>query len=276
MVTFLGEGRDQTPQNLIVLGAPGVGKSLVLNKLLRETELLYPFTAIIEVGLAQAAYTRGLGAEPFVSRLDGVQTLNAFDSRGLPLSAFQRSALTATVLRMTGVPREEDHERRRSALIARHAVQLHDLAYAYFRPDEHLTLSAFREYLELAPEDEEECRWLATLLTPWCRGGNCGVLFDGVSNVNLDGPVVHYELGALPESARDIKAVVGFQIINAERQRILSLPRAWRKRFIIEEVSRFLDVPGAATILRELFEQFRKFNCQVTLVAQSYGGDLAE
>lgn len=153
---------------------------------------------------------------------------------------------------------------------SRHPVQIHDLAYAGFRPDEHLTLSAFREYLELAEQDEEECRWLATLLTPWCRGGNCGVLFDGVSNVTLDGPVAHYELGVLPESARDLKAVVGFQIINAERQRILSLPRAWRKRIIIEEGSRFLDVPGAETILRELFEQFRKFNCQVTLVAQSY------
>lgn len=349
VVTFLGEGRDQTPQNQIFLGAPGTGKSLALNKLLRETELNYHYTAIIEEGLAQAPYTRGLGAEPIVFRLDGAQTLNLFDTRRLPLSSFQRSSLTATVLRMAGLPRDEDQARRKSALVARHVARLcedhaqermgawseeqrdallrhafvlnewsaergnsqldafldfrelqqvspdeaqarlagcreevlrefesrhsahiRDLAYAYFRPEEHLTLSALREYLELAQEDEEECRWLAILLTPWCRGGNCGVLFDGVSNVTLDGPVVHYELGALPESARDLKAVVGFIIISTERQRILALPRAQRKRFIIEEVSRFLDVPGAETILRELFEQFRKFNCQVTLVAQSY------
>ena len=37
-----------------------------------------------------------------------------------------------------------------------------------------------------------------------------------------------------------------------------------------EEVSRFLDLPRAEVFLRELFEQFRKFNCQVSIVAQSY------
>src|SRR5262249_38729919 len=41
-------------------------------------------------------------------------------------------------------------------------------------------------------------------------------------------------------------------------------------RFIIEEVSRFLDVPGGEAILRELFEQFRKHQTQVIIVAQSY------
>lgn len=349
VVTFLGEGRDATPQNVIILGVTGTGKSLAWNKTLRETELYYRYTTLIEEGLAHAPYTRGLGAEPIVFRLDGAQTLNSFDTQGLPLSSFHRSTLTATFARMVGLPADEDKARRQSALIARHVArlcedhaqdqlrgwsaeqrdalvrhafvldqwanehgvspldafldfrefqherpeeakdrlarcceselrefesrqpgQLRDLAFAYFQPEEHLTLSAFREYLELAEDDEEACRWLAVLLTPWCRGGNCGVLFDGVSNVTLTGPVVHFELGHLPESARDIKAVVGFQIINGQRQHILSLPRAWRKRIVIEEVSRFLDIPGAETILRELFEQFRKFNCQVTIIAQSY------
>jgi len=349
IVTFLGEGRDATPQNLIVLGAVGTGKSLTLNKVLRETQLNYQYTTLIEEGLSHALYTRGFGAEPIVVRLDGAQTLNGFDTHGLPLSTFHRSSLTAVFARMAGIPADEDKARRRSALIAQHVArlcedhvqdrlrgwrpeqrdalvrhalvldhwahehrvsafdafldfrdfqreradeaqarlarcsesdlrefesqhptQVHDLAFAYFQPEEHLTLSAFREYLELAEEDVEECRWLAVLLTPWCRGGNCGVLFDGVNNVTLDGPDTHFELGCLPESARDIKAVVGFQIINSQRQHILSLPRHWRKRIVIEEVSRFLDIPGAETILRELFEQFRKFNCQVTIVAQSY------
>ncbi|MCZ7636795.1 MAG: hypothetical protein M5U12_12600 [Verrucomicrobia bacterium] len=107
-------------------------------------------------------------------------------------------------------------------------------------------------------------------MLPWCRGGNCGLLFDGPSNVGLGGAGVHFELGYLPEAAHDLKGVVGFLAINSLRQHILTLPRAARKRVVIEEVSRFLDLPGAETIVRELFEQFRKFNCQVLIVAQSY------
>jgi len=151
-----------------------------------------------------------------------------------------------------------------------HTRQIYDLLFAYLQPEEHLTLSALREYFELAQEDEEECRWLATLLIPWCRGGNYGVLFDGPSNVALNGPVVHFESGLISEAAKDIRALYGLLVINSLRQHILSLPRLMWKRIIIEEVSRFLEVPGAETILRELAEQFRKHRTQLVLVFQSY------
>jgi hypothetical protein len=349
VVTFLGEGEAATPQNVIIIGAPGTGKSLALLKLLLETELFYGFTGLVEEGLSQAPYTRSFGVEPIVFRLDGTQTLNPFDTQGLPLSSFARASLTAIVARMAGLPADEDKARRQAALFARHVAQvcadhaeeqlrrwpeerrvallrhalaldrwaaehgvseteafvafrewqqrepeaaaawlapfteaelrefesthtrqIHDLVFAYLQPDEHLTLSGLREYFELALEDEEECRWLATLLVPWCRGGNCGVLFDGASNVALTGPVVHFELGLIPEAAKEINAVAGFLVINGLRQHILSLPRLMWKRLVIEEVSRFLDVPGGEAILRELSEQFRKHRTQITLVAQSY------
>ena len=148
--------------------------------------------------------------------------------------------------------------------------KLHDLVFAYLEPDEELTLSAFQEYFSLSDEDEEECRWLATLLVPWCRDGNYGVLFDGVPNVSLDTPVLHLELSFIPEAAKEVKAVIGFGALNSVRQRCLTLPRQVRKRVVIEEVSRFLQIPGGEAILRELFEQFRKFGVQVIIVAQQY------
>lgn len=349
VVTFLGEGADATPQNLIILGSVGSGKSVALNKLLRETESAYAYTVILEEGLSHAAYTRGLGAEPIVFRLDGNLTLNPFDTRRLPLGSFQRSTLTATLALMAGVPAEEDQAARQSALLARHLNQLYEdhaqdrlgtwtapqrealvreafllhrwsaerslsqleaflefreqqrdrpgevqeqlerctaaelrqfesqyadevltLVYAGLGPEEQPTLSAFREHLELAGEDEDACRWLALRLAAWCRGGNYGSLLDGASNVPPATRVAHYEQGSLPDSARDLKTVLSVLILNRERQHILSLPRALRKRIVIEEVSRFLDLPRAEVFLRELFEQFRKFNCQVSIVAQSY------
>ncbi|MBK7999674.1 MAG: hypothetical protein IPK15_13395 [Verrucomicrobia bacterium] len=147
-----------------------------------------------------------------------------------------------------------------------------DAVFARLQPAEHLTLSSLREYLELNAEgaEGEECQWLATLLTPWCRGGNYGVLFDGASTVSLEGPVLHFELGSIPEAAKDVKTLVGFVIINDVRQLLQSLPRPQLKRFVVEEMSRFLDVPGGEAILRELFEQFRKFTVQVLVVVQQY------
>jgi hypothetical protein len=148
--------------------------------------------------------------------------------------------------------------------------KVHELVFAYLQPEEELTLSAFQEYLSLADEDAEECRWLATLLEPWCRDGNYGVLFDGVPNVSLNTPVLHLELGFIPEAAKEVKGVIGFGGLHVVRQRCLTLPRQLRKRIVIEEVSRFLQIPGGEAILRELFEQFRKFNVQVIIVAQQF------
>jgi type IV secretory pathway VirB4 component len=144
------------------------------------------------------------------------------------------------------------------------------LVFAYFAPEEHLTLSALQEHFDLAEQDREECQMLASTLAPWCRGGNCGVLFDGATNVATSERVVHYELGFIGESAKEIKAVVGFIQINSIRNRVMLMPRHLKKRIVVEEVSRFLDVPGGEAILRECFEQFRKFNVQVIIVAQQY------
>jgi hypothetical protein len=349
VVCLLGEGAAATAQNLIILGLPGTGKSLMLLKLLLETALHFGFTAIVEEGMSQAPFPRSLGVEPIVFRLDGTQTINLFDTLGLPLSSFVRATITGMVARMVGLPADEDKARRQSALIARHvarlcadhaedqlrrwpearrqavvahALALHrwgrehgvadteafvdfrewqrehggeasallagfsaaelrefestepgkvrELVFAELRPEEHLTLSSLQEYFLIAEEDEEECRWLATLLTPWCRGGNVGVLFDGASNVSLRGAAVHFELGLIPEAAKEVKAVAGFLVINGLRQHILSLPKLMTKRIVIEEISRFLDVPGGEAILRELAEQFRKHRCQLIVTAQSY------
>jgi hypothetical protein len=151
-----------------------------------------------------------------------------------------------------------------------HPQKISSLVFAYLTPEEHLTLSSLREHLEFADKDEEECRWLATLLSTWCRDGAYGRMFDGVGNVNMGGKVVHFELGLIPESAKEMKAVIGFVAINFIRNLVLGMPRHERKRVVIEEVSRFLDVPGGADILQELFQQFRKFHVQTIIVGQQW------
>jgi hypothetical protein len=58
--------------------------------------------------------------------------------------------------------------------------------------------------------------------------------------------------------------------MNDVRQHLLSLPKCVRKQVVVEEVARFLDVPGGERILTELFQSFRKHNAVIVAVMQQY------
>ncbi|HEX3718277.1 MAG TPA: hypothetical protein VH595_09935 [Verrucomicrobiae bacterium] len=103
-----------------------------------------------------------------------------------------------------------------------------------------------------------------------CRDGNYGCLFDGTSNLSLTGRIAHFELGYIPESAKELKAAAGFLITNHARKHIITLPRALRKRNVYEEVARFLDIPGGQEIVQESYAQLRKFNCWNISIVQQY------
>src|SRR5258708_24702767 len=94
---------------------------------------------------------------------------------------------------------------------------------------------------------------IAPLLLPWCRDGNYGCLFDGVSNLSLTGKIAHFELGYIPDSAKELKTAAGFLITNHARKHIITLPRGLRERNVYEEVARFLDIPGVEDIVRESY-----------------------
>ena len=118
--------------------------------------------------------------------------------------------------------------------------------------------------------ERDQIMEIATLILPWCRDGNYGCLFDGTSNLSLTGKIAHFELGYIPESAKELKAAAGFLITNHARKHIMTLPRAIRKRNVYEEVARFLDIPGGQEIVQESYAQLRKFNCWNISIVQQY------
>jgi hypothetical protein len=125
-------------------------------------------------------------------------------------------------------------------------------------------------YLDAGGAEKEQVVEIATLLLPWCREGNYGCLFDGTSNLSLTGKIAHFELGYIPDSAKELKTAAGFLITNDARKHIMTLPRAARKRNIYEEVARFLDIPGGEEIVKESYAQLRKFNCWNISIIQQY------
>ncbi len=79
-----------------------------------------------------------------------------------------------------------------------------------------------------------------------------------------------FELGYIPDAAKELRAAAGFLITNHARKHIITLPRALRKRNVYEEVARFLDIPGGEEIVKESYAQLRKFNCWNISIVQQY------
>ena len=107
---------------------------------------------------------------------------------------------------------------------------------------------------------------------------------DGASNIDLGSArvtasdplkVIHFDLGALGESEKELRAVAGFLITNHLRNHIQGMPRGFRKQIILEELSAFLKVPRADQIVVDVFQQLRKYSCQVTAIFQQYSTILA-
>ena len=148
------------------------------------------------------------------------------------------------------------------------------MAYSAFKPEEYPTHSTLIEALRASrfPEhSEREINDIATLLSAWSAdGGAYGKLFDGITNVSLTGRIAHFELGAIPEQAIELKTAAGLLISGFTRQHIVTLPRHLWKRIVFEEVARFLDVPGGEKIVAESYAQLRKFNCWTISIVQQY------
>ena len=152
------------------------------------------------------------------------------------------------------------------------AKDVRNVAFSYFKAEEYPTHRMLQElmYLDASGAERDHVIEIATLLLPWCRDGNYGCLFDGISNLSLTGKIAHFELGYIPDSAKELKTAAGFLITNDARKHIITLPRGLRKRNVYEEVARFLDIPGGEEIVKESYAQLRKFNCWNISIVQQY------
>ena len=152
------------------------------------------------------------------------------------------------------------------------AAFVRNIAFSHFKTDEYPTHRMLQELMSLdaSGAERDQIIEISTLLLPWCRDGNYGALFDGASNLSLTGKIAHFELGYIPDSAKELRAAAGFLITNYTRKHIITLPRAVRKRNVYEEVARFLDIPGGEEIVKESYAQLRKFNCWNISIVQQY------
>lgn len=149
-----------------------------------------------------------------------------------------------------------------------------DLVFASFHAEDFPTHSALMEMFlsnnKRNIRESERCDRIGCLLQAWSRDGDKGILFDGVSNIRVDGRVAHFDLTQIPEHNHDIKAAANFLVACFGRQKIISMPRAVAKLAIFEEAVRTLDIPGGVKMIEEYYRQMRKFGCNILAVVQQY------
>lgn len=152
-------------------------------------------------------------------------------------------------------------------------VFLH-LIFSEWKHEDYVNLTHSTIYMALryAPQphhDRRETNYLADMLGIWTRDiGQRGKFFDGISNIDLNQQVLHFELSLIPESAADFKQAAGFLLNNVIRHIIMTDPRTWRKRIIFEEAPRFFNVPGGEDIISASYATYRKYSTWLVTIAQ--------
>ena len=175
-------------------------------------------------------------------------------------------------LRDTAAPELDEHEVAKFSTHHLTRSIVRDLGMSYLSPEEMPTHSQLVELMTLTPiggyDDNAEAVKIGDRLSVWKAGGPYGKLFDGVTTSRLDTDVTHFELGLIPDSMEELKAVVHFLVRNFARQQIIKRPRAERKLLIFEEAARLIQAPGGAKALKEYYAQMRKFGAVCCTVFQ--------
>jgi|GEM_PF-625952 len=155
------------------------------------------------------------------------------------------------------------------------AELLRDVSFTYFKPHEFPQLRDIQDETAALgrgkTHDAAEYNIIGKLLEVWLRDGQYGPIVDGASNIDLSRKIVHFELGSIKESERELLAVAGFLITNDVRNHIMTMPRGERKRLILEELSAFLSLDNGPKIVRDYYERMRKYNCWVLSILQNFG-----
>jgi type IV secretion system protein TrbE len=111
-----------TPQHTVAVGVNGSGKTAFLIDLLSQADAHVSYRFFQEEGLGLATLAGLCGMDSIVLRESGDVTLNPFDPLGLPLTAGSLARVVRTCMRLVGVSRDEDRNRRREGLIGEYAA----------------------------------------------------------------------------------------------------------------------------------------------------------
>ncbi len=142
-----------SPQHAMLLGMTGAGKSAFVEDLLFQTAGFYAHSLLIEEGQSYRRFAEAMGETAVVIHPDAAQTLNYFDTQGLPLSQLHLATAVALLARMAGQPESPEGLALRQAQLTQYLHQLYR--------------DTFTDWARRNPDEAEEVRRFACAVQGW-------------------------------------------------------------------------------------------------------------
>ncbi|PWU10191.1 MAG: hypothetical protein C5B47_02510, partial [Verrucomicrobia bacterium] len=184
--TFVSE----TPQLAALIGMSRAGKSAFVTDFLTQTDPYYDYTLIIEEGLTYGIWTQAVGSQPIIIRDDGDLCLNYLDTHGAPLTTEQINMAAALVLKLSGIPQDEDKRILRKAQITQYIEKLYsDFAEKWLEDDPSRLENVARQAMAIETYKRAMPAG-STLLAAWSE-------FQTLSEDEKQSRLAHYSVGQL-------------------------------------------------------------------------------
>ncbi|MCM0606269.1 MAG: hypothetical protein KA715_09275 [Xanthomonadaceae bacterium] len=254
--------------NAILIGSTGSGKStlacgLILGMAAGESKDR-PSAFVIDVGNSFKRTIDYLGGASIDLSPNGGTRINPFDlpKNGTHPDPEKIKFLTALLEEITG---------DQGTLGKLEKALLETEILTFYESNVPKRLSQFREHLESS--QHSEMKRLSKLLSLWCNPHPYGLLFDGETNVLLDGTHLHFEMKECqryPDLLRAAMLVVMDCIWREVKKRF---PQ--RSLIVVDEAHTMIRSSGdgransSARWVEDCFRQMRKFSSAAIAISQT-------
>ncbi|HJO93163.1 MAG TPA: hypothetical protein QF753_07175 [Victivallales bacterium] len=109
-----------TPQMQCTFGMQGSGKSATIADILAQTECFFDYTCLVEEGNSYGTYVKLLDQKSIIITPEGNDSINYFDTNGVPLDNMQISFAATLLTHMCGENRDKDRQLLRRSILSQY------------------------------------------------------------------------------------------------------------------------------------------------------------
>lgn len=149
------------------------------------------------------------------------------------------------------------------------------ISAAFLRPDQVPTLTDYISELRAArhpDHDKSEVRFVSDLLSAWSATAGQYKLFDGETNVRLNGRATYFQLDQIPRTDQTLREAAFLLIAGHVRQHLMSLPASGLKLVIFDEAASILESSAGVDLIAQYYRQGRKSGIGAYSVFQDFAG----